>query len=160
MLFRSPPPALPLLDMRFLTSGLLVFIGALAFNWSLCSAHAHSVHADVLSPRSSPSQCTPFESSFAPGDVSGSPGASFLALSPPGSYSTAQHGLQLYLTKPPGKVTATDGVNNVVGAGATVNSTFAFLYGRVTYTLSAPTVAGVVTAAILIGISSFSSMWL
>ena len=111
------------------------------------------MHAANLSSRLSlTSQCESFESNFVPGDVSGSPGAPFLALSPSGSYSNVQHGLQLYLTKPPGKITTADGVNNIVGEGATVNSTFTFLYGRVTYTLAAPTVPGVVTAAILIGI--------
>lgn len=138
--------------MRCFTPWILALVNTLAFTLNLAPAHAHSMHAAVLSSRSSSaSQCEPFESSFAPGDVSGSPGAPFLALSPPESYSATAHGLQLYLTKPPGKITTANGVNNLVGEGATINSTFTFLYGRVTYTLAAPVVPGVVTAAILIG---------
>lgn len=127
--------------MRSFASGFLALFTALA----LSPAHAR------LALSSRYSQCEPFQTSFAPGVVSASPGTPFLALSPPGSYSTDAHDLQLYLTKPSGTVTTTDGVNNVVGEGATVNSTFTFLYGRVTYTLAAPVVPGVVTAAILIG---------
>ena len=138
--------------MRLFTSGLLALVGTLAVHLNVALAHTHSTHAAVLSSRSSfPSQCKPFEGTFAPGDVSGSPGTPFLALSPSGSYSTAQNDLQLYLTKPSGKIATVDGVNSLVGEGATVNSTFTFLYGRVTYTLAAPVVPGVVTAAILIG---------
>lgn len=122
----------------------LLLLSALA---PLSLAHAPLTHL-VLSSRS---QCQPFETTFAPGVVSASPGTPFLALSPPDSYSTDAHNLQLYLTKPSGTVTTTDGVNNVVGEGATVNSTFTFLHGRITYTLAAPVVPGVVTAAIFIG---------
>jgi len=96
------------------------------------------------------SQCEPFQSSFASGDVSGNSGAPFLALSPSGSYSTVGHQLQLYLERPQGKVTTEDGVNDKLGEGATVNSTFTFLYGRATFTIAAPVVPGAVTAAILI----------
>ncbi|KZT72030.1 glycoside hydrolase family 16 protein [Daedalea quercina L-15889] len=98
----------------------------------------------------SPSQCEPFETSFGPGDVSSDVSSPFLAISPPGSYSTADNELQLYLTKPQGKVSTENGVNDMLGQGATVNSTSTFLYGRVSYTVAAPVVSGVVTAAILI----------
>lgn len=58
--------------------------------------------------------------------------------------------MQLYLDKPPGTVHMKDGVNDVVAEGATVNSTFTLLYGKVTFEISAPAVPGVVTAAIMI----------
>ncbi|KAF7790187.1 hypothetical protein EIP86_001139 [Pleurotus ostreatoroseus] len=97
------------------------------------------------------SQCTPFHSKFPASDVSSSENyAPFVVVSPPGSYSVDETGLQLYLKKPVGKITTKDGVNNVVADGATVNSTFTMLYGKVTFEVTAPKVAGVVTAAILI----------
>lgn len=75
------------------------------------------------------SQCTPFHSTFSTSDVSNSEGrAPFIAVSPPGSYKVDQTGLELYLQKPPGKITTKGGVNNVVAEGATVNSTFTLLF--------------------------------
>ncbi|GBE86146.1 glycoside hydrolase family 16 protein [Sparassis crispa] len=56
---------------------------------------------------------------------------------------------ELFLKKPDGTVTTQGGVNDKIGSGATINSTFVLLYGKVTFTLSAPVVPGVVTAAIL-----------
>ena len=75
------------------------------------------------------SHCTPFHSKFPASDVSSSGNyAPFVVVSPPGSYSVDETGLQLYLKKPVGKITTKDGVNNVVADGATVNSTFTMLY--------------------------------
>ncbi|KAH9829986.1 concanavalin A-like lectin/glucanase [Rhodofomes roseus] len=122
--------------------GYLVLVGSLC--WRCLAAQGPVVSRSA-------SQCEPFESSFAPGDVSGNTDTSFLALTPSGSYSTSDHKLQLYLERPQGKITTKNGVNDKLGEGATVNSTFTFLYGRVTYTIAAPpVVSGVVTAAILI----------
>lgn len=58
----------------------------------------------------------------------------------------------MYLDRPDCKVTTKDKVNDVLGDGATINSTFSLLYGKVTIEMSAPSVAGVVSAAILIGV--------
>ncbi|KZT21168.1 glycoside hydrolase family 16 protein [Neolentinus lepideus HHB14362 ss-1] len=66
------------------------------------------------------------------------------------SYDVSDGGLHMYLERPGGDVRTKDGVNDKVADGATFNSTFAFLYGKVTYELIAPTIPGVVTAAILI----------
>lgn len=70
-----------------------------------------------------------------------------------GDHATGQKGLQLFLDRPHGEVkmdkeTAT---NDVVGTGATVNSTYAMGHGKVTFEVAAPTVSGVVTAVILVG---------
>ena len=61
----------------------------------------------------------------------------------------------MFLDKPAGRITTKDGVNSQVAEGSTFNSTFTVLYGTVTYTFSGPAVPGVVTAAILIGLSPF-----
>jgi len=74
---------------------------------------------------------------------------SFVAISPIGSYQTTYAGLELYLTKPDGKITTTKGVNDKIAPGATINSTFTLLYGKVTFEVAAPTVAGIITAVIL-----------
>ncbi|KZT07376.1 glycoside hydrolase family 16 protein [Laetiporus sulphureus 93-53] len=96
------------------------------------------------------SQCQPFKSSFLPQDISQSLDTQFVAISPSGSYSTGDNGLELFLDKPRGTITTKNGVNSMVGDGATVNSTFTLLHGKVTFTFSGPVVPGVVTAAILI----------
>lgn len=51
----------------------------------------------------------------------------FVPVSPSGSYSAGDSGLELYMDKPKGRVKTKGGVNDVVAEGATVNSTFAFL---------------------------------
>ncbi|KAH9817345.1 family 16 glycoside hydrolase [Melampsora americana] len=62
-------------------------------------------------------------------------------------------GVELILQPPAGPVTTSkDGsTNDKLGDGATINSTFALLYGKVTFTLQASSVPGSVTAAVLIG---------
>ncbi|PCH44069.1 glycoside hydrolase family 16 protein [Wolfiporia cocos MD-104 SS10] len=105
--------------------------------------------ADHTAPRAF-GQCQPFQSNFASIDVSNTPVTPFQAISPPDSYSVTANGLELFLTRPKGRITTKDGVNNKIAQGATVNSTFTLLYGRVTFTLYGPTIPGVVTAAILI----------
>ncbi|TDL19762.1 concanavalin A-like lectin/glucanase [Rickenella mellea] len=106
-------------------------------------------------------QCNPFSTNFTAGSVSQHPlnsyttlqstGSPFIAISPRNSYDTASGGgLTLYLRKPKGEVETHDGVNNIVSDGATINSTFVLQYGKVTFDVKAPTIAGVVTAAILI----------
>jgi len=98
------------------------------------------------------SLCQPFHSSFPAGSVASSLDSSspFVSISPTGSYSLSDKGLELFMQKPHGTVTTKDGENNLVAEGATVNSTFSFLYGKVTYEVSSPLVAGAVTAVILI----------
>ncbi|CCL98559.1 uncharacterized protein FIBRA_00559 [Fibroporia radiculosa] len=54
------------------------------------------------------------------------------------------------MKKPGGPIITKHGVNDKVASGATINSTFTLLYGRVTVALSGPPVHGAVTAAVLI----------
>ena len=84
----------------------------------------NSVDAGITRARRSSAQCQPFQSTFASSDVSRSSSSPFRGISPEGSYSVGDDGLQLYLQKPPGTVHTKDGVNDVVAEGATVNSTF------------------------------------
>ncbi|KAI0915250.1 hypothetical protein AcW1_007081 [Taiwanofungus camphoratus] len=100
--------------------------------------------------RRSVSQCQPFQCTFDPADVSTELNTPFTAISPQESYNFAQDGLQLILERPNGTITTKDGINDRLGDGATINSTFTVLYGKVTFTVSGPLVPGVVTAAILI----------
>ncbi|KAI0689494.1 concanavalin A-like lectin/glucanase [Cytidiella melzeri] len=102
--------------------------------------------------RRSSSQCQPFHATFKHSDVSNNPNAvtPFVAVSPQSSYSVDSGGLALYLEKPEKPVKTKDGVNDIVAEGATINSTFTVLYGKVSFEVSAPTEPGVVTAAILI----------
>ncbi|KAI0782663.1 glycosyl hydrolases family 16-domain-containing protein [Abortiporus biennis] len=101
-------------------------------------------------------ECQPFETTFSdPSDVSHTDKVSsstpFVAISPTGSYSIVEgSGLELYLDRPEGKIHRKDKVNDKVAEGATINSTFVFLHGKVTMELSAPQIPGAVTAAILI----------
>ncbi|EKM50284.1 glycoside hydrolase family 16 protein [Phanerochaete carnosa HHB-10118-sp] len=111
---------------------------------------ANSVDAVVVNTRRPSSSCRTFQSSFASSDISQYGDAPFRIVSPESSVSTSSEGLQLYLEKPKGTVHTNDGTNNIVAEGATVNSTFTMLYGKVTFEVSAPAVPGVVTAAIMI----------
>jgi len=93
--------------------------------------------------------------------------ASFVAVSSQESYQVGKSGLELLLKRPDGNVTSEGGVNDQLGTGATVNSTFFLLYtmnlsmhatrslpihsyGVVTFEIAAPPVPGIVTAAILL----------
>ncbi|KAH9855274.1 concanavalin A-like lectin/glucanase [Lenzites betulinus] len=101
----------------------------------------------TLRPRRS--QCEPFSINFS-GSQSSEFSRYFVPISPAGSYELGSDGLDLYLDRPHGKINTKGNVNDKVAEGATINSTATLLYGKVTYTLSAPAVAGVVSAAILI----------
>ncbi|EMD38766.1 glycoside hydrolase family 16 protein [Gelatoporia subvermispora B] len=123
----------------------------------LSMAHADNVrlvhsHDTGIALRSV-SECEELSTTFNSGNISSglSSDTSFVAISPAGSYSTNSDGLQLFLTRPNGKITTKGSINDKVATGATINSTFTFLYGRVTFYFSGPTVPGIVTAAILVG---------
>ncbi|THG96618.1 hypothetical protein EW026_g5238 [Hermanssonia centrifuga] len=58
--------------------------------------------------------------------------------------------MKLFLGTPEGTVKTKHGVNDKVAEGATVNSTFTMLYGKMSFEVAAPSVPGVVTAVILI----------
>ncbi|KAJ7252750.1 concanavalin A-like lectin/glucanase [Mycena haematopus] len=77
--------------------------------------------------------------------------SNFIPISPNNSYSLTNNGLELYLYKPEGRVITSDGVNDKQGSGSTINSTFAFNYGKVTFEVESPTVDGVIVAGIMIG---------
>ncbi|KZT43070.1 concanavalin A-like lectin/glucanase [Sistotremastrum suecicum HHB10207 ss-3] len=92
--------------------------------------------------------CRPSKTTFTSSTTLG-PAEAFVALSPSDTYELTDNGLELHLQRPEGTVTTSKGVNDKLGDGATVNSTFSFLYGKVTYEVEAPRVAGVITAIIL-----------
>lgn len=50
-----------------------------------------------------------------------------IPISPPNSYSLDRSGLHMYLTKPSGAITTSNGVNNRVADGCTFNGTTLFL---------------------------------
>ncbi|KAJ6610234.1 glycoside hydrolase family 16 protein [Mycena sp. CBHHK59/15] len=111
-------------------------------------------YASDHNTRDSGSQCQSFHTSFDQSSMYPSPGAHFIPISPEGSYSLTSSGLELYLHKPEGPVTTATGVNDKIGNGATINSTFVLFNGKVTIQASSPTISGVVVASILIGDSS------
>ncbi|RDB23746.1 putative glycosidase crf1 [Hypsizygus marmoreus] len=120
----------------------------------ILSLSVYQVGAAYIYRRQSPdlgSQCRPFYTTFPPTSVSRNTySAPFVAISPAGSYQTTPGGLELYLNKPEGTIKTKQGANDKTSEGATVNSTFAIHYGKVTFEVSAPAIPGVVTAAILI----------
>lgn len=70
-------------------------------------------------------QCQPFSTTFPSSSVSSEPGsAPFVGISPQDSYEATGNGLHMYLKKPQGTITRSGDTNNVLGEGATVNSTF------------------------------------
>lgn len=78
-------------------------------------------------------RCQPFSTTFPSSAVSyihssSSSLAPFVAVSPQGSYQTMQDGLELYMERPGGTIKTKDGVNDKTADGATINSTFFFLY--------------------------------
>lgn len=74
------------------------------------------------------SQCHPFNTSFSDASsVAANLSASFVAVSSEESYQVGKSGLELLLKRPDGNVTSEGGVNDELGTGATVNSTFFFL---------------------------------
>ncbi|KAI0070047.1 glycoside hydrolase [Panus rudis PR-1116 ss-1] len=125
--------------------------------WSLSlylALGALAIDPKAIYTRRSSSSCQPFQSDFRSGDVSRSSNSPFVAISPMGSYKVGGNGLELYLDKPSGQIKTKieEGVpvNEKVAEGATVNSTFTTLYGKISMELEGPAVAGAVTAAILI----------
>ncbi|KAK0457798.1 glycoside hydrolase family 16 protein [Desarmillaria tabescens] len=103
--------------------------------------------------------CKSFYTTFPSGSVSNTGSDSlFKALSPQETYETGDNGLVMYLLKPEGTIKTTGNVNDKLGKGATINSTEVFVHGKVSFEVSAPTVAGVVTAVILVGSDSLDEI--
>ncbi|KAI0365172.1 concanavalin A-like lectin/glucanase [Pilatotrama ljubarskyi] len=100
-------------------------------------------------PRASDSRCEPLQISLSTSQTAQF-NRLFVPISPPDSYELDSDGLNLFLDRPNGRIATKGMVNDKVAEGATINSTFTFLYGKVTYAFSGPAVPGVVTAAILI----------
>ncbi|KAJ7668360.1 glycoside hydrolase family 16 protein [Mycena rosella] len=125
---------------------LLAFTFILWVNF--CKASEHN-------PRTA--QCQPLHIVF---DQSASPSfnSHFTAISPEGSYALTDKGLEMNLYKPNGRVTTSAGVNDKIGDGATINSTFTLSAGKVTFQVSSPTVSGVIVAGILIGDTSLDEI--
>ncbi|KAJ7446246.1 glycoside hydrolase [Mycena galericulata] len=97
-------------------------------------------------------QCQPFHATF--NSDPSSFNSYFIPISSAGSYALTDRGLEMYLSKPNGRVTTSaPGVNDQIGNGATINSTAALCAGKVSYEfqLLPPLVSGVVVAGILIG---------
>ena len=109
----------------------------------------------VLAPRARGSHCDPFHMTFDSSTNYPDFERDFAPLDGSSSYELGSGGLSLFLDRPSGRIATKDGVNSQVAEGSTFNSTFTVLYGKVTYTFSGPAVPGVVTAAILIGLSLF-----
>ncbi|KAI0628211.1 concanavalin A-like lectin/glucanase [Trametes polyzona] len=126
----------------------LVFWGLVDVSSASGTAASHGMGAHMVLPRSA-AQCEPFSMNFRGSRLSDFDKA-FVPLSPSGSYGLDSDGLHLFLDRPKGKITTKGNVNDKVADGATINSTFTFLYGKVTYTFYGPAIPGVVTAAILI----------
>jgi hypothetical protein len=82
----------------------------------------NSIHLSYALEHSTRGACQPFSITF---DQSASPGfySHFIPISPEDSYALTDNGLEMYLYKPKGRVTTSDGVNDQIGNGATINST-------------------------------------
>ncbi|KAJ7155458.1 glycoside hydrolase family 16 protein [Mycena crocata] len=119
----------------------------LAFIYILCSTFSNAVES---SPRDI--QCQPFHTGTTFDAASFS--SHFTPISPEGSYALTDKGLEMYLYKPNGHVTTSAGVNDKIGNGATINSTFVLSSGKVTFQVSSPLLSGVIVAGILIGDTS------
>ncbi|KAF8219128.1 hypothetical protein L208DRAFT_1427141 [Tricholoma matsutake] len=113
------------------------------FGFSFLCYQVGAAHLYHSSPR-----CLPLSTTFSSSSVSSV--APFVAITPRHSYQTTQAGLELYMERPQGAIKSKNGVNDKIAEGATVNSTFTILYGRISFQIIAPTTPGVVTAAILI----------
>ena len=73
----------------------------------------------------SESDCQPRTIDFTSLEVLGS---DFVAVTSEHTYALTGDGLELYLLRPEQPVKTSNGINDVLGEGATVNSTFNFLY--------------------------------
>ncbi|KAF8892059.1 glycoside hydrolase family 16 protein [Infundibulicybe gibba] len=115
------------------------------------------IRAAHISPPRVSDTCRPIHTTFPPSSIPDNPHdqADFIAISPYGSYQAGGNGLELYLHRPNGPIKTMNGTNDKLGAGATMNSTFTLLrvpqYAIITFEILAPTIPGVVTAAILMG---------
>jgi hypothetical protein len=79
-------------------------------------------------PHHRASQCQPFKTSFSDASsVAANLSASFVAVSSEESYQVGKSGLELLLKRPDANVASEGGVNDELGSGATVNSTFFLL---------------------------------
>lgn len=122
-----------------------------------CGIHAGRIPIQTPRTRSIAHTCQPFRTTFnstsraIPNHKRSYSDSPFIGISEEGSYKLGDNGLELYLDRPDCQINTKDKVNDILGDGATINSTFSLLYGKVTFEMSAPTVAGVVAAAILIG---------
>ena len=76
--------------------------------------------------------CQPFTTTFSTQDISRRTGdLPFVAISPMNTYDTKDgNGLHMYLEKPKGKIVTHGHINNIVGEGATINSTFLIRWVR------------------------------
>jgi len=97
------------------------------------------------------SQCTPMVENFQssklpPSWIELSSNSQAYKMNPGG-------GVNLFLNPPAGSVsTSADGkTNDKLGDGSTLNSTYSFLYGKVSYTVTASDVPGAVVALVLFG---------
>ncbi|THH09733.1 hypothetical protein EW145_g1812 [Phellinidium pouzarii] len=116
---------------------------------SIVEADTARLASGQIQQRHAQTHCQAFSSNFLPDDVSREPYTPFIVISPPETCE-ANDGLQMYLRKPEGAVTRQGHVNSAIGEGATINSTFTILYGKVTFEMKAPAVAGSVSAVILV----------
>ncbi|KAJ7760520.1 glycoside hydrolase family 16 protein [Mycena metata] len=114
-------------------------------------AQAQSCHTSP--ERREATQCEPFHITFGP-STSADFYSNFAPISSKGSYALTDSGLEMYLDKPDGNVTTESGVNDEVGRGSTINSTFILSFGKVTFEVLSPTIPGVIVAGILIGDTS------
>ncbi|KAJ7334087.1 glycoside hydrolase family 16 protein [Mycena albidolilacea] len=78
----------------------------------------------------------------------------FITISPAKSYALTNNGLEIYLHKPEGHVTTSNGTNDKLGDGATIHSTFTLFHGKVTFKIESPALPGAIVAVILIGDTS------
>ncbi|KAE9406256.1 concanavalin A-like lectin/glucanase [Gymnopus androsaceus JB14] len=152
--------SLLVLNRFSLCSFLFVFVSYLLYSASARPAELNQVEHPPSRPRNallSP-HCEPYSTTFSdPSMVSNandpnSAASRFVALSPPDTYAITSDGLQLYLKRPEGEVSSDkDGVNNKLGEGATINSTFYADCGKATFEFSvSKCVPGVVGATIMI----------
>ncbi|KAH8832764.1 glycoside hydrolase family 16 protein [Flagelloscypha sp. PMI_526] len=118
----------------------LVFFLALVNSWTLALPQSYATRAN------SPA-CTPFRTTF-----SSLASSQFRPISDHETFKVDRSGLSMFLDRPAGTIGTThDGkVNDKLADGATMNSTFYMHYGKLMIEMTAPSIPGVVTAAILI----------
>lgn len=103
------------LSAMFSLLGLSLFSSSLVYSPSLVSASA-------ISGRSS--HCQPYHYDFT---ASTSLGSSFVSATADSKFDVNSNGLELFLTRPNQPVKSSKGINNILGQGSTINSTFTFL---------------------------------